>query len=125
VHEPALDESIQRLNRSLADVEKVTATARENVGPIATNLRKASGDVADVANTAKQNVGPVIESLRNAAAAAESAAKSAQQLIGTSQYQSYDLGNLVKELTQAAESVKALATYLEEHPDSLLKGRGK
>lgn len=125
VHDPALDQSIQRLNRSLADVEKVTATARENVGPIATNLRKASADAADVATTAKENAGPVVQSLRNAAASAEAAAKSAQQLAGSSQYQGYDLGNLVKELTQAAESIKALATYLEEHPDSLLKGRGK
>jgi paraquat-inducible protein B len=100
VHDPALSDSIQRLDRSLADVEKVAATSRENIGPLVT-------------------------SLRNAAASAEAAAKNAQQLLGSSQYQGYDLGNLVKELTQAAESVKALATYLEEHPDSLLKGRGK
>ena len=100
VHDPALSDSIHRLDRSLADVEKIAATGRENIGPLGT-------------------------SLRNAATAAEGAAKSAQQLVGSSQYQGYDLGNLVKELTQAAESIKALATYLEEHPDSLLKGRGK
>ena len=101
VHDPNLDQSLQRLNRSLADVEKITATTRENVGPI-------------------------VQSLRNAATSAEAAAASAKQLVGTSaSRQNYDLGKLVEELTRAAESVRALASYLEEHPDALLKGRAK
>lgn len=100
VHDPVLDESLQRLNRTLADVEKITATTAENVGPIT-------------------------ESLRNAAISAETAAGRAQQLMGNAPRQGYDLGELVKELTRAAEAVRALASYLEENPDALLKGRGK
>ena len=100
VSDPALRESLQRLNASLADVQKVAATTRENIGPI-------------------------VSSLRNAASSAEEAATRAQQLIGTSQHQNYDLGQLIKELTRAAEAVRALADYLTENPDALLKGRGK
>ena len=98
VHDPALSESLQRLNRSMADVEKVTSTARDNVGPI-------------------------VSSLRNAAASAQDAAARAQQMLATAPRQDYDLGNLVKELTRAAESVRGLADYLQENPDALLKGR--
>ena len=101
VQDRRIDESLQRLNRSLADVEKITATASENVGPI-------------------------VESLRNAASAAETAAGQVQGLVGTAAArQNYDLGEMVKELTRAAEAVRALASYLEENPDALLKGRGK
>lgn len=100
VHDPALSESLQRLNRSMADVEKITGTARDNVGPI-------------------------VESLRNAAASAQEAAARAQQMLASAPRQDYDLGNLVKELTRASESVRALADYLQENPDALLKGRGK
>lgn len=100
VHDPALDQSLQRLNASLGDIEKVAATTRENVGPI-------------------------VSSLRNTAASAEQAAARAQQLLATAPRQNYDLGSLVMELTKAAESVRALASYLEENPDALLKGRGK
>lgn len=121
VHDPALDQSLQRLNRSLADVEKVTATARDNAGPIAQSLRNSAASV----ESATQKVGPIVDSLRNAATSAEAAAQRAQQLIGSAPRQNYDLGNLVKELTRAAESVRALASYLEENPDALLKGRGK
>jgi paraquat-inducible protein B len=125
VHDPVLDQSLQRLNRSLADVEKVTATARENAGPIVHSLRHAASSIESTAATAQENVQPIVESLRNAAGAAEAAASRAQQLMGTPTQQNYDLGSLIKELTRAAEAVRALASYLEENPDALLKGRGK
>jgi paraquat-inducible protein B len=100
VHDPVLDQSMQRLNSSLIEIEKAARVTNENIGPIA-------------------------KSLRNAATSAESAGKRVEQLIGNSARQNYDLGELVKELTRAAESVRALADYLAENPDALLKGRGK
>jgi len=100
VHDPNLTQSLQRVNATLADVQKVAAVTRENVEPI-------------------------VKSLRNAATSADEAAARATQLMGSAAKQDYDLGALVKELTRAAESVRGLATYLEQHPDSLLKGRGK
>lgn len=100
LNDPTLHDSLQRLNRSLADLEKITAVGRENIGPI-------------------------VESLRNAAGSAETAAARAQQLIGNAPRQNYDVGELIKELTRAAEAVRGLASYLEENPDALLKGRGK
>ena len=98
VGDPALSQSVQRVNRSLADIEKVAAVTRENIGPI-------------------------IQSLRDAATAAQSAAGRAEQLVGSASRQNYDLGSLIKELTRAADAVRALAEYLTENPDALLKGR--
>ena len=101
VQDRRIDASLQSLNRSLADLEKITATT-------------------------SQNVEPIIASLRNAATSAETAASQVQGLIGSSPVrQNYDLGELIKELTRAAEAVRALAAYLEENPDALIKGRGK
>ncbi|HEV7765804.1 MAG TPA: MlaD family protein [Thermoanaerobaculia bacterium] len=98
VNDPALDQSLQRLNRSLAEIEKVATTAGDNIDPL-------------------------VESLRNTASAAEAAAKRAEQILGSSQKQGYDVGELIRELTRAAESVRALSQYLSENPDALLKGR--
>jgi paraquat-inducible protein B len=132
VHDPVLDQSLQRLNRSLADVERITATTRENIGPVvrsvrnaATSAENAAKTVEATATTASQSVAPIVESLRNAAGSAEAAAARAEQLMGSSARQNYDLGELIKELTRAAEAVRGLASYLEENPDALLKGRGK
>lgn len=130
VSDPRLDQSLQRLNDSLAQMEKVANTAGNNAGPIVESLRNAAESaeataksVEATAATAGQNVGPIIESLRNAAASAEQAAKRAEQLIGTSQKQNYDVAELIRELTRAAQAVRELASYLSENPDSLIKGR--
>jgi paraquat-inducible protein B len=114
VSDPALDQSLDRMNRSLAEVEKITSTLSKNVGPITENVREAS-------EAAK----PLIETLKAASDSAAAAAKRAEELMGTSQKQNYDLGELVRELTRAAEAVRALSQYLTEHPDSLIKGRPK
>jgi len=130
VHDPALDQSLQKMNRSLTEVEKIATVASQNAGPIVKSVRNAASSAENAAKTvettaatASQNVQPLIDSLRNAADSAEAAAKRAEQLVGTSQRQGYDLGELIKELTRAAESVRALSQYLTENPDALLKGR--
>ena len=123
VSDPALHQSLQRLNTSLADVEKVASVARQNVGPIAASVRNAATSAEEAAKTVNQNVEPLVKSLRSAADSAQSAAKRAEELIGSSPRQNYDLGQLIRELTQAAEAVRSLASYLAENPDSLLKGR--
>jgi paraquat-inducible protein B len=132
VSDPALHQSLQHLNTSLAEIEKVAVTARENIGPIAHSVRSAATSaeaaaksVEATASKVSENVQPLIQSLRGAADSAEAAAKRAEQLMGSSAVQNYDLGQLIKELTRSAEAVRALASYLTENPDALLKGRGK
>jgi paraquat-inducible protein B len=125
ISDPALHQSLQHLNASLADVEKVAATARENVGPITKSARNAAASAEQAAKTVNENIAPIAASLRSAADSADAAAKRASQLVGTSPRQNFDLSTLIKELTEAAEAVRALASYLTENPDALLKGRGK
>ncbi len=123
VNDPALDQSLQRLNRSLAQVESAATTINRNAEPIATSLRSAAQSAESTAKKIDANVDPLIESLRNTADAAEAAAKRAETLLGSSQKQGYDVAELIRELTRAAEAVRALSTYLTENPDALLKGR--
>jgi paraquat-inducible protein B len=128
--DPRLDQSLSRLNTSLAEIEKAATTTNRNIEPIAKSLRNAAESaesaaktVDEVASKANANVEPLVQSLRNAASSAEAAAKRAEQLIGTSQKQGYDISELIRELTRAAEAVRALASYLTENPDAVLKGR--
>jgi paraquat-inducible protein B len=130
VNDPAFDQSLQRLNSSLAQIESAATKANQNIDPIATSIRNAANSAESAAKTidgaatkASQNIDPLIESLRNAADSAEAAAKRAETLLGTSQKQGYDIPELIRELTRAAEAVRALSTYLTENPDALLKGR--
>ncbi len=57
---------------------------------------------------------------------ADKTMSSAQQVLNTLEPGSttqYELNQLLQELTQTASSVKQLADYLEEHPDSLIRGK--
>lgn len=132
VNDPVLDQSLQRMDRSLAELEKASAIIGRNAGPItesvknaATSAEAAAKTIETTATTASESVQPIVNSLRNAASSAEAAAARVEQLAGTSARQNYDLGELIKELTRAAEAVRALANYINENPDALLKGRAK
>ncbi|HEX6159689.1 MAG TPA: MlaD family protein [Thermoanaerobaculia bacterium] len=126
VNDPALEQSLQRLDRSMAEIERITNTAGRNVGPILDSARNAAENIEDASEKvqgATQSIDPIVTSLRNAAASAEAAAKRAEQLLGTQQRQGYDVPELIRELTRAAEAVRSLATYLTENPDAVIKGR--
>jgi paraquat-inducible protein B len=130
VGDPRLDASLERLDSATTRLDRVAGVAADNVDPIVASLRSAAESVESAAaqaesvvGTAGANVEPIAASLRRAAASAESAAARAEALLGSGPRQNYDLSELVEELTRAAESVRALATYLSEHPDSVLKGR--
>jgi hypothetical protein len=43
--------------------------------------------------------------------------------MGGQSAQNADLPRLISELTDAARSVRALADYLDEHPEALVRGR--
>ncbi|HEX6099914.1 MAG TPA: MlaD family protein [Thermoanaerobaculia bacterium] len=126
LNDPVLDQSLRRLDTSLAEVERIAKTAGQNAGPIVESIRNAADSAETSAKRiegATQNIDPIVQSLRNAAASAEGAAKRAEQLMGTSQKQNYDIAELIRELTRAAEAVRALANYLTENPDAVIKGR--
>ena len=61
-------------------------------------------------------------------AGADKTMSSAQHVLSTLEPGSstqYELNQLLKELTQSAASVRQLTDYLEEHPDSLIRGKNK
>jgi paraquat-inducible protein B len=129
-HDPRLDQSFDRLHTVLSEFEGVAVTAGENIEPIAESLRNAAESVEAAARTIEttvittgESIDPIAQSLRRAAETAEAAASRAEQLLGTSVRQNYDVAELIRELTRAAEAVRALASYLTENPDALLKGR--
>jgi paraquat-inducible protein B len=129
-HDPRLDRSFDRLDTVLTEFEGVAVTAGANIEPIAEGLRSAAESVESAARlieqtvaTAGESVDPIAQSLRRAAETAEAAAGRAEQLLGSSVRQNYDVAELIRELTRAAEAVRALASYLTENPDALLKGR--
>jgi paraquat-inducible protein B len=84
-----------------------------------TNLERLTSEVAP-------DVKSLIRSLRETSEAAQGAINSVNGLMGAggaAAGDGPDLSQLMKQLTEAARSVRGLADYLDRHPEALLRGR--
>lgn len=115
------------LTAILASVQRVlhhvdSATAGPELGhaikeldATLTHLDRASAEI-------EPQVQPLMTSLRQTAEAAQRTLQAANNVLGTSAASGSDLPGLIRELTDAARSLRDLADYLERHPESLLRG---
>jgi paraquat-inducible protein B len=55
---------------------------------------------------------------------AQTTLAAAEALVGADSAISGELRRLLRELSAAARSIRAMADYLERHPEALLKGKG-
>jgi paraquat-inducible protein B len=65
----------------------------------------------------------LIDELRRTADAAQATVTSANNVLGGGTEQDKDVPSALHELTDAARSIRALANYLDRHPEALLQGK--
>lgn len=99
VSSPELDSSIKHLDSSLKSIDQMMAQVRPQVGPLVAKLNQTA------------------EQLRQAAASANSV------LSGISAGQDASLAGAIRQLGDTARSVRALADYLQRHPEALINGK--
>jgi paraquat-inducible protein B len=97
---PELSHAILELDRTLTHLDQITGKIEPQIQPLITSLRQS----ADAAQRTLQQAGNVL---------------------GSNAPQSADLPRLLQELTDAARSVRALADYLDRHPEALIRGKQK
>jgi paraquat-inducible protein B len=103
---PRLRDSLTHLDATLAALDRVSRQAGPQVAPTLRELRTT------------------VASLRAAAQQLDATAASARLAMGTSPAApSGNLQHALDELADAARAVRSLANYLDEHPETLLRGR--
>lgn len=101
---PEITQSLARLDQSLANVEHVTHDASTQAGPLLTELRRTATQAQSTLAAAKGLVG--------------------NSGVQTSAPGTASMGDTLYELSRAARSLRALADYLDRHPEALLRGKG-
>ena len=84
--------------------------------------------VAQIDRTLKQvtpQIGPLVAQLRQTANEADQAVAAASHTLGGDAASQNDLPAALRELTDAARSIRALADYLDRHPEALIRGKQK
>jgi paraquat-inducible protein B len=98
---PQLQESLQRLDRSVGNIEEITTQARTRIGPLLAQLRQMAEQAS-------------------AAVASARALINGQGVGGPAEA---GLPQALDELTRAARSLRELADLLDRHPEALLSGK--
>jgi len=103
---PQLQDSINHLDRSLAELDRTLHVAGPQVGPTL------------------ESVHQTIDRLRHTADDIDGTAEAARRLLGGSAASpNGNLQQAVHELTGTARAIRTLANYLDQHPEALIRGR--
>jgi paraquat-inducible protein B len=109
-----LPELIADLRRTAQSIEDL-ASSSDTKGGIA-GLNESANRLQALLGTLDQRLGPLLTR-------ADATLASTQTLVGENSQLRYEVGDLVRELTSAARSIRVFADYLERHPEALLRGK--
>lgn len=114
-------EVLQSLRNVLQNIDR--ATAGPELGHALQSLDATLTRLDTMTREMEPDVKSLITSLRDTADSAQSTLNTLQSLMGNAAPAGSDLPRLMRELTEAARSVRGLADYLDRHPEALLRGR--
>ncbi len=99
LNSPKVDDSLAKLDDTLDQTDKLVREARPQIGPL-------------------------IASLRHSAAQLDQTAASANAVLsGQGAAQDQSLPEALRQLSDAARSIRALADYLQRHPEAVIQGK--
>jgi paraquat-inducible protein B len=99
------------------------ATEGPELGHAIKELDRTLSNLDQVTHELQPEIKPLLESLRETANATQDTLQTADRMLGGRASSDGDLAHLLRELTDAARSLRALTDYLDRHPESLLRGR--
>ncbi len=121
----------QEVRETLANMQQVTEDAHQlltnvdaQVEPLSSSVKTTMDDISSLTRTVDGQVKPLSESAVAALNEAKNALSSIDDLVGKDSATRADLENALQELSRAANSIRNLTDYLEQHPEALLKGKG-
>jgi paraquat-inducible protein B len=113
---PDLAASLQYLKNTLQDARKLVTRVDGQVNPLADDLKKTLKDIGKLANKVDGKVGEVTTGF-------DKTMSSARGVISPDSPLMVGLESTLKEISTMSRSLRELADYLEEHPESLLRGK--
>jgi paraquat-inducible protein B len=115
---PDLAVSIQALKETLQDARKLVNRVDRQVDPLAQDTKKTVKDFGKLARDLDARVGELAPSLEKTLSAMRGVISDDAPLI-------VELENTLQAISAASRSFHQLADYLEQHPEALIRGKGK
>ena len=118
VNNPDLIASIRALKDTLQDASKLVTRVDHQVDPLADGVKKTAKDFSKLANNVDSRVGGVATGLDKTMSTARGTLSEDSPLL-------VDLQNTLQEISAMSRSLRQVADYLDQHPEALIRGKGK
>jgi paraquat-inducible protein B len=118
VNNPDLAASILALKDTLGDTRKLLTRVDRQVDPVADDLKKTVKDFGELARNLDGRVGGVATGL-------DKTMSTARGVLSEDSPLRVELENTLKEISAMSRSFRQLASYLDQHPEALIRGKGK
>ncbi|MGA8140604.1 MAG: MlaD family protein [Desulfobaccales bacterium] len=115
---PDLAASLMHLKETLRDARKLVNRVDRQVDPLAQDTKKTVEDFGKLARDLDARVGELAPSLGKTLSAMRGVISDDAPLI-------VELENTLQEISAASRSFRQMADYLEQHPEALVRGKGK
>jgi paraquat-inducible protein B len=115
-----LTEILQNVKSVLHHLD--AATEGPELGHAIKELDRTLSNLDQLTHELQPEIKPLLQSLHDTAEATQNTLQAADRMLGGRASSSGDLAHLLRELTDAARSLRALTDYLERHPESLIRG---
>lgn len=113
---PDLKASIQALKETLQGSRKLVTRVNSKVDPLADDLKNTVKDIGKLASNVNSQLGGVAAGLDKTLSSARGVLSEDSPLIA-------QLGETLKEIAAMSRSLRQLVDYLDQHPESLLRGK--
>lgn len=137
VNSPYVIESIKELHTTLTDAQQLARNMNKQVevavasfGTTMGNVNKLTGDLSKLTLNVDGRVPEMMASFTDAAKSAQKALAQAQQTLGSvngvvepNSPVRYEMVRALRDLSEAARAMRALADYLDRYPNSVVFGR--
>jgi paraquat-inducible protein B len=118
VNNPDLAASLKNLKTTLQDTHRLVKRVDREIKPLAKNTNKAVRDIGTLARNLDSRVGSLTSNLNKTLSDARGVISDDAPLM-------VDLQNTLKELSAMSRSIRQLADYLDQQPQSLIFGKKK
>jgi len=99
VSSPTTQQSLVHLTKTLAEVDQILGELQPQIGPLLSKLNEAAGQISGTALAAHQLLG------------------------GAGDANPANLPETIRQLDEAARSIRTLTDYLDRHPEALIRGK--
>ncbi|OPY83558.1 MAG: Paraquat-inducible protein B [Syntrophorhabdus sp. PtaU1.Bin153] len=126
VNSPKVSASLDELSESLKESRKILAKIDKELDPVLTNIKGTLDSVQRIAakaETVPPQLDKTLAAAQGALKQAENTLTAVQEVVSENSVMAQETGETLRELSNAARSVRFLTDYLQRHPEALLRGK--